>query len=333
MFTVGLFALTAWALVKRPAWGFLGACFFAVLAPTSSVFPLKQAAFEHRMYLPLAAVLTALVAGGWLAGRRLVDRGTISLPPLRVLGCLLLACTTLALGAITFHRNRDYRNNLALWTDTVGKSPANPRAFYNLGNALAYDGRLPEAIARYEKALALKPDYAQAHNGIGLALAQCGRFGEAISHYRQSLQFRPDEVDVHTNLGVALVGRGQIDDGISEYKRALQLKPDDLKAHSNLGVALARQGRFDEAIAHYRQALQVNPQLADLHHNLGNALARQGRFDDAIVQYQEALEIDPGHAKARYNLSKTIELAAQQKGQSLKANEMPQPSPAGATHP
>ena len=69
---LGLLALTAWALVKRPALAFLGVSFFAVLAPTSSFLPLRQAAFEHRMYLPLAVVLTIIAMGGWQTFKWLV---------------------------------------------------------------------------------------------------------------------------------------------------------------------------------------------------------------------------------------------------------------------
>ena len=53
----GLLAATVWALVRRPMWGFLGAWFFLMLAPTSSILPIEDLAFEHRMYLPLAAVV------------------------------------------------------------------------------------------------------------------------------------------------------------------------------------------------------------------------------------------------------------------------------------
>ena len=67
---VGLLALTIWALVKRTGARILGAAFFLVLAPTSSFIPIADAAFEHRMYLPLAAVAILVV----LAGYALFDR-------------------------------------------------------------------------------------------------------------------------------------------------------------------------------------------------------------------------------------------------------------------
>jgi hypothetical protein len=75
-----LLAAAAWGLWKRKAWGFLGAWFFLILAPSSSVLPLRQLAFEHRMYLSLAAVAVLAVAGGyslwdWLLAVFAVQRG------------------------------------------------------------------------------------------------------------------------------------------------------------------------------------------------------------------------------------------------------------------
>ena len=149
-----LLALTVWALDKRPAWGFLGACFFLVLAPTSSFLPLQgSAACEHRMYLPLAAVLGSVVTGVCLAGQWLAHRGTISLTILRASGCCLAVCTGIALGTVTFQRNRSYQSTLSIWQDTVAKAPGNYRAHTNLGLVLAGRGQSAEAIAQYQAAL------------------------------------------------------------------------------------------------------------------------------------------------------------------------------------
>ena len=70
---VGLLGLTVWALVKRPALGFLGASFFLILAPTSSFVPIQDAAFEHRMYLPLATLAVLAVVGGKVLCDRFLD--------------------------------------------------------------------------------------------------------------------------------------------------------------------------------------------------------------------------------------------------------------------
>ena len=70
LLVVALLGLTVWALVKRPVLGFFGAWFFVILAPTSSVVPILDAAVEHRMYLPLAAIAAGVVAVGYMLVER-----------------------------------------------------------------------------------------------------------------------------------------------------------------------------------------------------------------------------------------------------------------------
>ncbi len=261
---VGLLAATVWALVKRPAWGFLGAWFFGILALTSSAVPLGQAAFEHRMYLPLAAVVAGVVVGGWVAGQRLVCRGIIPLLACQVMGSALVLFAGALLGTLTFRRNVDYRSELSIWEDTVAKAPGNAQPYDCLGTILCGCGRIEEAIACYQKAVEVNPDYVQAYS----------------------------------NLGLALAGRGQIDEAIAHFQKALEIKPDYAPVHNNLGLALADRGRIDEAISHYQEALTVDPEYAEAHNNLANALANSGQFDEAIIHYQKALAAKPGYASA-----------------------------------
>jgi protein O-mannosyl-transferase len=298
-----LLALTVWAIFRWPEWSFVGAWFFLILAPTSSVFPICDLAFEHRMYLPLAAVVAGVVVGGWVAGQWLVGRGTIRPPVLRVTCGVLALFAVATLGLLTFRRNTDYHDALSLWEDTVAKAPNGARAHNNLGIALVNRGRIDEAIVHYRKALELAPDYNEAHYNLGLALKDLGQFDEAIAEYEKALKLAPDHPDSHNNLGLLLARRGRVDEAIAHYRTALELKPDLAEPYNNLGNALLGRGRLDEAIAHYRKALELTPDSAGAHNNLGFALARRGQLDEAIVHLRKALEINPDFAAARENLA------------------------------
>jgi protein O-mannosyl-transferase len=302
----GLAAATAYALVRWPKWGFVGAWFFLILAPTSSIMPLADLAFEHRMYLSLAAVATGVVVGGWVAGQWFVRRGSIPLPALQVMGGVLVTFASIAFGILTFQRNVDYRSDISIWEDTVAKAPGNARACNNLGNDLVQCGRVDEAIAEYRKALKIKPDYAEVQNDLGVALANRGQIDEAIAEYRKALELKPDYEEVHNNLGVSLANRGQIDEAVAEYRKALEIKPDYAEAHHNLGNALAGCGQSDEALAHYQKALELRPDYAEAHNNLGAVLVGCGRVDEAIAHYRSALAINPDYAKAHNGLGEAL---------------------------
>ena len=266
----GLLGLTVWALVKRPKWGFLGAWFFVILAPTSSFVPIQDAAFEHRMYLPLAAVVTGLVVAGFLAAQYFVRRRAVSLQASAVGGGALAMLVGLALGILTFQRNADYRDEMSIWEDTVAKAPDNARAQCNLGTALAGSGRSDEAFAHFQKAVAVQPDYAEAHCNVGAGLVRHGQVDEAIDHYRKAIELKPGFAPACYNLGLALAGRGQIDEAIALYQKALEARPAFVEAHTSLGMALAGSGRFEEAIAHFRTALEVQPDYAGAREDLAD---------------------------------------------------------------
>ena len=298
LLVVALIAATTWALLCPgmgcKALGFAGAWFFAILAPTSLMPGNRQTAAEHRMYLALIPLVLLAVVG---LHRRL---GRATLP----------VCVAFAAGlfAITCQRNEDYRSALILWSDTVVKAPANPWAHNHLGYELTnIPGRLNDAIAQFEEALRLKPDYAEAHDNLGFALEKVpGRMNDAIDQFREALRLKPEDAEAHYNLGYALeVLPGLLNAAIAQYEEALRLKPGFAEIHLNLGNALEKlPGRMDEAIAQYEEALRLKPGLVEAHNNLGYALEKlPGRLNEAISQYAEALRLKPDFAEAHFNLA------------------------------
>jgi tetratricopeptide (TPR) repeat protein len=286
------------ALKRQPAIGFVGAWFFVILAPTSSVVPIVGSPMaEHRMYLPLAAVVTIAVVGAVALGKRLFQKQQGV-----VLGCVAGGSLVVLLTFLTVQRNRDYNSEVTIWQDTVEKRPNNPRARYSLGHALVRLGRVPEAMEQYEQALRLKPGYAEAHNNLGAALMGQGRLPEAIGHYEQALRIKADDAEAHNNLGAALMEQGRLPEAIGHYEQALRIKPDFAEAHYNLGATLQGVGRVPEAIEQYEQALRLKPEYAEAHNNLAAVLMGRGRLPEAIGHYEQALQIKPDDAEAHYNL-------------------------------
>lgn len=290
---------TIWAWRRKPALGFLGLWFFIILAPTSSFVPVADLVFEHRMYLPLAALIAIVVLGAYEFGKRIFSRQQG-----RVLGCAAGGLAVVLLTIQTVHRNQDYSSEVTLWQDTVTKCPNNPRAHYNLGVALGRLGKFTEEIGQYEQALRIKPDYADAHYNLGVALGQVGKLQEAIGHFNEALRIEPDFAEAHNNLGVVLIQMGRVQEAIDQWEQALQIQPDNAEAQDNLGNAFAQMGKLDEAIRHYEQAVRLQPDYAIAYYNLGGALARLGRVQEAIERYEQALRIKPDFVEAQDRLAR-----------------------------
>ncbi len=158
-------------------------------------------------------------------------------------------------------------------------------------------------------------EQARACNRGGIALAQQGRFDEAVASFQQALQLRPDYIDAHNNLGNVLMFQGRLEEAVSSYQRALQRLPADSVSYraglfSHLCNALRQQGKLNEALAYGRRALELQPDFAKAHNNLGNVLQEQGRLDEAEACYRRALMLDPNYVDAHYNLA----LAARDQG-------------------
>ena len=165
-----------------------------------------------------------------------------------------------------------WRDSEILWTHALACASDNFMAHNNLGNALADQGRLAEAIAHYEETLRIQPGYVEAYNNLGVIFGAQGRLDEAISRFQSSLSINPDNAETHNNLGYALAARGRLAEAIRQHHQALEIKSDFTSAHRNLGNALAASGRFDEAMVHYQKTLEMHPEDVLTHYNFGRIL-------------------------------------------------------------
>ena len=191
IFVVALFAATIWAIFRYSAWGFLGGWFFVILGPTSSVIPIIDLAFEQRMYLPLAAVVSAwaLALDGiisYLAARR-----HFSPDRLRFVGACLMAVVALQMSVLTCGRNEVYRDQVGIWEDTVGNAPWNARARSNLGTAMQKQGDVDVAIEHFQQAIRIKPDFAEAHSNLASALLVRRKYESAERLSRKAIRLNP----------------------------------------------------------------------------------------------------------------------------------------------
>lgn len=284
LLVVGLLGLTAWAIVRRPRLGFVGACFFAVLAPSSSFYPLiTQTIAEHRMHLPLAAVLTLLV----LALCRLPSRVALTAGALAVV----------AAGWGTVRRGADYATEVGLWTDLVEKTPGSPWAWFNLGKAHFAAGRLAEAEQANRTTVELLPVHTDAHFALGLILERQGRLEEAATSYQRVLELQAAYPEAHFRLGFALLRLGRTEDSLPHFAATVRQNPQHADAEGNWAAALFQLGRLEEAAPHFERVIALRPDSVEARFNLGLLLSRQGRLAEALPHLQAAARLSPDDAQ------------------------------------
>jgi tetratricopeptide (TPR) repeat protein len=345
-----LLAVTAWLFYRRHWLGFAGAWFFLILAPTSSFVPIKDVMFEHRMYLPLAAVISVIIVplGFALAhvfgsaeyvmetrtGSPATGSHTDNRSGKPAYGTLIPIVVIIALAAplsyATHLRNRVYQRELALWQDVVAKRPGNARAYVGVGVEALEAGDSENAILWFRKALALKDAYADAHYDLAIALAAADRHNEAISEYLRTVQLNPARADAWMNAARSHSKLGNFAVAADAIRAALRLKPEEAEYHYQLANALADGGDLEAAAISFLATLRLDPNHASAHINLGNIYLQQQLLKDAETQYEQALRSEPNNAVALVNLGRTLLLQKQWEAALALFRKIPADNPLAA---
>jgi protein O-GlcNAc transferase len=169
------------------------------------------------------------------------------------------------------------------------------------GAILAANGNFTEALACFEKALALKSSYPEARANLARSLRSLGHLDEAVSQFESVLREAPQAVPVHLELAATLEARGEVARAEQHLRQALAQQPRFFEASLHLARLLQAQDRPAEALEFAERAVALRPDSAGALNNLGNVLRALARSEQAIAQYREALRIDPNFVMAHYN--------------------------------
>ena len=310
---LALLGATIWALVKRPAWGFFGALFFLLLAPTSSIVPIStELLAERRMYLASLAVIVPVVACAYLLAQRTargLAAGTANGLGLSIgMRVAVPAVVVVLLGWQTMARVDDFRDEITLWRATVTNCPHSPVSQFNLGVALAAAGRYQEAIEHYHRSLALHPNPIQAdgHNNLGSAWFHLGDIAAARREFQTAVELDPRDAKAHSNLALALATAGEYPKADAHSRESLRLDPRHVNGRLNRGFVLCRLGRIREAADEYRMAVDLDPESFLPHFNLGLVLSDLQRPVEAIGHFEIASRLNPGDARTHHKLSRLL---------------------------
>lgn len=257
-----LLACTAWALWRRPQLGFLGLCFFLLLAPTSSFLPRSDLAAEQRMYLALAplvvlVVLTVEAATAWIGTHfRLAD-------PVRsaILGAFAVVVWG-TFSTLTVLRNDLHCNPRALLEETVDQRPRNFRAWSRLGDDHHASGEFVQAEECYREALRLRPGWLPARHHLGVLLLQRRRIAEAVEVLGAPSAEGSDGERVVwylTRLGLAFWAAGDPGQAAASFREAVRLEPTNASHHFSLALMLHEHGKSGDPDAVLREAIQLDP--------------------------------------------------------------------------
>jgi protein O-mannosyl-transferase len=264
---------------------------FLTLSVESSIIPIADPMFEHRMYLPMLGIALFLFSSLFLLLIKIKTRYVF----------LLLSSIIIVMGIICFLRNDIWKNEKSLWSDVIKKAPYNSRAWYSLGLIYEEMGSYEEAIKYYSRAVILSPHYDEAWYNEGLSLFNIRKNEDAIKCFDEAIKINPGYHEAWYNKGLSFVNLNKNEDAIKCFDEAIKIKPDKIGAWNNKGNLLSSINRNEEAVICYNRVLEIKPDYQDAWNNKGSALTSLGMYDEALNCLNKALEINPDYQDAWNN--------------------------------
>jgi tetratricopeptide (TPR) repeat protein len=283
----GVLAILGIAAILATGWRFRksipGLCilaFFILLAPTSSIVPSADAAFEHRLYLPMLAF-------------SLLAAYAISRAPRRT---WVAACVFLALGVLTVRRGTVWSSDVALWEDAVKHAPGKARAWFNLGGAyLQTDAE--KARPALLRAIELQPHLPAAYYDLGIIEQGRNDWSKALVYYRRSVEQDPLYWPAWNNMGNTLFSMGERDRSLEYFEKTLSLNRDYWPAQYNIAIVHFMSGRYAEALPRLKIVLDWQPGFREARQLLASALALAGYRASAEAEMKKLGELHAAESR------------------------------------
>jgi Tfp pilus assembly protein PilF len=187
----------------------------------------------------------------------------------------------------------------------------------NRGFELLSQNQLDKAFELCKKALAMEPDFAEAHLLLGKIYQTSKVPYLAEKEFKLAIKFLPAFVEPYAHLGHLYVFTQRLDSAFYYYTKAVSLRTSDPHVYNNLGNIYSKQKNWEKAFASYRKALELDHDFAEPHYGLGIVYLEQHEIDQALSQFKKACEIRPDFALAHYHLAYLYA----QKGEKDKAEE------------
>jgi protein O-mannosyl-transferase len=264
IFLIGLIVLALFLYKKNKALSY-GICWFILaLSIESSIIPIDDPMFEHRMYLPMAGLGLFIICSLFLILNKLKPSCIFT----------ILSALIIVLGLSSYSRNKVWKNDYTLWSDVTIKAPYNARGWYNKGCSLKNLKKDEEEIKYYDEAIRIKPDYHEAWYNKGLTLALSRKYEEAITCFDKAINIKSDKCEAWNNKGINLSNLKRFYEALKCFEEAVKIKPDNYEFWNNEGGALYNLGRYDEAVQCCNKALDLKPEYQEAINNRRVALEK-----------------------------------------------------------
>ena len=197
----------------------------------------------------------------------------------------------------------DYAKAVAFFEKAVGIDPNYAEAWYQVGYCYGMLSRHKESLEASKKAAQLRPRWSETYINIGASSYALKNYEEAADAYRQATKLNPYKAEIQYSLGLSLNKLGRTDEEILAYKRAIALKPDYANAFELLGIAYYKKRQFAQSLEAFEQLKAYKPD-AKTYNYLGENYFELGKTQESVEAFNNAVSYSPDFDQARYNLGR-----------------------------
>ncbi len=319
---LGLIGYGVYQLPKRTVVSFAILFYFITIAVTANIITPTSAVFAERfLFIPSLGFCLLLAYGAYqlMTTEQATDWQKLLSPTVNRIVLGALAVMVLAGAGRTLHRNQAWQNDLTLFQNDLAYTPNNARTHFNLGryyilntDQMANEQQAIErGVALLRQAVAIDPNFTNAHQLLAAGYDQLGQTGRATTHLRKYTRLaqrgnkHPAKIaQAFRDLGDLYHRQGKGDSMQIAYQQAINTAPNQFQNYFNYGNKLFNQGLYEEAVQQYQKALQINPNSYDCYYNIGAAQVNLGRHQRARQNLQKALQLRPGDEQAEQLLNR-----------------------------
>ncbi|MEI6791535.1 MAG: tetratricopeptide repeat protein, partial [Myxococcaceae bacterium] len=206
----------------------------------------------------------------------------------------------LQLSGLIAYQRLDLKNAENFFLKAICVNSLHAAAQLNLGAMLMAAGRVDEALLRYDRVIAIQPNYADAYYNRGVALQELQQFAKCVADYDRAVTINSDFADAFNNRGNALNGLNLFHEALINFQNAMVLAPGSADSYYNASISLQKTDRFDEALIRLDQAIVIKSECANFYNSQGIVFTQMRRFEKALNSLDRAVSINPHFADA-YN--------------------------------
>jgi len=270
--------------------------FFITILPVSNILPRDNIFAERFLYIPSVGFCMGM---GFLFSWLLRKNIKTSLFNWKKLLSVLFILLIVALGRVTYERNKVWQNDFTLWYDTAKRSPNSKVAHISLGVVYSKMNLLDRAVEEAKKAIEIDSNYYAPYNLLGVTYLKSGLLDQAEEEFHKVIKYTDYSSFAYEGLSVIYGIRGQYEEAIEAGLIALKKNPYNVEARRNLAICYISVGRIDEAINMYEEYLKISKDDFDVHLDIGGLYYGKGNYQKAREHWLASLNICPGYQAAK----------------------------------